>query len=61
MQRGAVDAIFRALDVVILPAYSRPMISVEDYLELIDGCTFGKDVVAPVGNLADKHPRLRRP
>jgi hypothetical protein len=34
LQRGAVDAVFRALDVVILSAYSRPMIRVEDYLEL---------------------------
>ena len=36
-------------------------LQVEDYLELIDDCTFGDDVVHPVGNLADKHPRLRKP
>jgi hypothetical protein len=46
---------------VILPGYSRPLIRAEDYLELIDDCTFGNDVVHPVGNLAEKHPRLRRP
>lgn len=61
LQRGAVDAVFRNLDVVILPGYSRPMIRVEDYLQLIDDCTYGDDVVHPVGNLASKHPRLRRP
>jgi hypothetical protein len=31
LQRGAVDAVFRALDVVILPGYSRPMVKVENY------------------------------
>jgi hypothetical protein len=61
LERGAVDAVFRALDVIILPGYSRPLIKVEDYLELIEDCTFGDDVVHPVGNLAGKHPRLRRP
>lgn len=61
LERGAVDAVFRALDVVILPGYSRPMIRVEDYVELIADCTFGDDVVTPVGNLAHKHPRLRHP
>ena len=60
LERGAVDAVFRALDVVILPGYSRPMIRVEDYLELIADCTYSDDRVHPVGNLADKHPRLRR-
>jgi hypothetical protein len=54
------DAVFRALDVVILPGYARPMVRVEDYLRLIEDCTFGDDVVHPVGNLVDKHPRLRR-
>jgi hypothetical protein len=61
LQRGAVDAVFRALDVIYLPGYRRPLIRVEDYLELIADCTFGDDVVHPVGNSADKHPRLRRP
>ena len=60
LQRGAVDAVFRALDVVRLPGYSRPLIRVEDYLRLIEDCTFGDDVVHPIGDLADKHPRLRR-
>ena len=59
LQRGAIDAVFRALDVVILPGYRRPMIRVEDYLKLVEDCTFGDDVVHPVGSLAHKHPRLR--
>jgi hypothetical protein len=61
LERGAVDAVFRNLDTVILPGYSRPMIRVEDYLELIRDCTYGEDRVHPVGNLAHEHPRLRRP
>jgi hypothetical protein len=55
------EAVFRALDVVILPGYSRPMVRVEDYVELTADCTYGDDRVAPVGDLARKHPRLRRP
>jgi hypothetical protein len=34
-QRRAVDAIFRACPVVVLPGYSRPLVRVADYLELI--------------------------
>jgi hypothetical protein len=56
-----VDAVFRALDVVILPGYSRPMIRVEGDVGLIADCTYGDDRVHPVGNLAHKHPRLRHP
>ena len=33
-ERRAIDAIFRALPVVALPGYSRPMVRVEDYLAL---------------------------
>ena len=61
LQRGAVDAVFRALDVVVLPGYSRTMIRVEDYLELIADCTYDGSRVTPVGNMAHTHPRLRRP
>jgi hypothetical protein len=61
LQRRAIDAVFRNLDLVILPGYSRPLIRVEDYLNLIDDCTFGDDVVHPIGDLARKHPRLRHP
>jgi hypothetical protein len=41
------DAIFRALDLVLLDGYSRPMIKVADYLELIERRTYGNDVVHP--------------
>lgn len=39
LERRAIDAVYRALDVVILPGYSRPLIRVEDYIELIADCT----------------------
>lgn len=47
LRRGAVDAIFRELDVVILPGYSRPMIRVADYLALMAEHTYGDDRVRP--------------
>ena len=37
------------------------MIRVEDYVELIADCTYDGTRVAPVGNLAHTHPRLRHP
>jgi hypothetical protein len=40
LQRGAVEAVFRELDNVVLPGYSRPMIRVEDYLTFIDANTY---------------------
>jgi hypothetical protein len=40
LERRAVDAVFRALPVVALPGYSRPLIRVSDYLALLDDCTF---------------------
>lgn len=36
LERRAVDAVFRALPVVVLPGYSRPLIRVADYLELLE-------------------------
>ena len=36
LERRAIDAVFRKLPVVALPGYSRPMISAEKYLELIE-------------------------
>lgn len=38
LERRAVDAVFRALDVVVLPGYSRPLIKAEDYLRLVECC-----------------------
>ena len=48
LERRAVDAVFRALPVVALPGYSRPMIRVQDYLELLDHHTFRDDRVRPM-------------
>ena len=48
LQRGAVDSVFRAVPTVHLPGYSRPMIRVEDYLELIAERTYdGRTSVRP--------------
>jgi hypothetical protein len=48
LERRAIDAVFRALPVVSLPGYSRPMVCVEDYLELVKRNTFRDDRVRPV-------------
>jgi len=45
--RRAVDAVFLACDVVVLPGYSRPLIRVEDYLELVERSTYRGDRVRP--------------
>ena len=47
LQRRAVDAVFRALPVVVFPGYSRPMIKVKDYLELVERSTYRDDRVRP--------------
>jgi hypothetical protein len=39
-ERRAVDAVFRALPIVALPGYSRPLIRVRDYLALVEQSTF---------------------
>jgi hypothetical protein len=48
LERRAVDAVFRTLAVVALPGYSRPMIRVRDFLELLERCTFRDDRVRPI-------------
>jgi hypothetical protein len=40
LERRAVDAVFRALPVVALPGYSRPVIRVRDYLALLESSTY---------------------
>ncbi len=40
LERRAVDAVFRALPVVVLPGYSRPLVRVQDYLELVKRCSY---------------------
>ena len=47
LERRAVDAVFRALPVVALPGYSRPMVRVADYLALVDKHTYRGDRVRP--------------
>jgi hypothetical protein len=43
----AVDAVFRELDVVVLPGYSRPFIRAEDYLALLAENTYRGDRPRP--------------
>ena len=38
-ERRAVDAIFRACRVVVLPGYARPLIRVSDYPAFLERCT----------------------
>ena len=45
LERRAVDAVFRALPVIVLPGYSRPLVRVGDYLELLERSTFNGDRV----------------
>jgi hypothetical protein len=47
LSRRGVDAVFRALPVVLLPGYSRPMIKVTDYLKLIESRSYADDRVRP--------------
>jgi hypothetical protein len=44
-ERRAIDSIFRALPVVVLPGYSRPLVRAEDYLQLIAEHTYRDDRV----------------
>lgn len=48
LERRAVDAVFRALPAVAFPGYSRPMVRVQDYIELVDRNTFRDDQVRPM-------------
>jgi hypothetical protein len=50
LERRAVDAVFRALPVVALPGYSRPMIRARDYLELVAASTYRGDRVRPIAS-----------
>ena len=47
LERRAVDAVFRALPVVVLPGYSRPLVRVADYLELVERSTYDGSRVRP--------------
>ncbi len=39
LERRAVDAVFRACEVVALPGYSRPLIRARDYQALLERAT----------------------
>jgi len=47
LERRAIDAVFRALPVVALPGYSRPMIRADQYLALLEQHTYRDDRVRP--------------
>jgi hypothetical protein len=48
LERRAVDAVFRALPVVALPGYSRPLIRADQYRELVNEFTYRDDRVRPM-------------
>jgi hypothetical protein len=47
LPRAAIDAVFKRLDIVYFKGYSRPMVKVEDYLELVAESTYGPSRVRP--------------
>jgi hypothetical protein len=49
LERRAVDAVFRALPTVHLPGYSRPIVRVSDYRELVEASTYRGDRVRATG------------
>jgi hypothetical protein len=57
LERRAVDAVFRALPVVALPGYSRPMIRAQDYLQLAEEYTYRDDRVRPSAVILTRRTR----
>jgi hypothetical protein len=47
LPRGAVDAVFRALPVVVLPGYRRPMIRADDFRAFLAEHAYRDDRVRP--------------
>ena len=47
LPRRAIDAVLRELPVVKLPGYSRPLVRVSDYRQLVDRSTYRDDRVRP--------------
>lgn len=47
--RAAIDAVFRALDVVVFPDSSRPHIRRDDYVRLVEDSTYGPGRVRLTG------------
>jgi hypothetical protein len=56
--RAAIDAIFRALDVIVFPGSSRPHVRREDYLELIEASTYDDGRVRRIGLDSTRAPRV---
>jgi hypothetical protein len=59
LERRAVDAVFRACPVVVLPGYSRPLVRVEHYRALIEASTFRGDRVVR-GRMIGQDNRMAR-
>ena len=50
--KAALDEIlirFLALPVIVLPGYSRPLVRVQDYRELVEHCRYDGAQVSPPG------------
>jgi hypothetical protein len=45
LERRAIDAVFRACPVVVIPGYSRPLIRVEDFQRCLNENTYTDDRV----------------
>jgi hypothetical protein len=45
LERRAVDAVFRALPVIVLPGYRRPLVRSRDYVELLEQSTYDNNRV----------------
>ena len=61
LERRAIDAILRALPVIVLPGYSRPHVRVSDYLNLLEASTYRDDRVRPTGGPARTHAHTPAP
>jgi hypothetical protein len=47
LERRAIDAVFRALPIVSLPGYARPMVRVADYVAFVEESIYRDDRVRP--------------
>jgi hypothetical protein len=47
LPRRAIDGVFRRLDIVVLPGFSRPFVKADDYRRLLDEHTYRPDQVRP--------------
>ena len=47
LTRTMIDTVFRGLDVVYLPGNKRGSVRREDYLDLLERCTYSDDRVRP--------------